>query len=191
MVTVRLYETAGIRKAEQQIEEEGIKKTHLLIQDADLVLIILDRSLPYPSGVDLEIALDIKNKKSILVLNKSDLPKIIDMSESNFRHLRTTVVSTNEKESISSLTGLIQNLLLEEYKTENEFNLSVNLRQSSALLKAQNAIQKSLETLEVGNANEFSVPDLKEAISCLNCIVDTKDNEDMLNLLFSSFCIGK
>ena len=66
MVTVRLYDTAGIRKAEQQIEEEGIKKTHLLIQDADLVLIILDRSLPYPSGVDLEIALDIKNKKSIL-----------------------------------------------------------------------------------------------------------------------------
>lgn len=191
MVTVRLYDTAGIRKAEQQIEEEGIKKTHLLIQDADLVLIILDRSLPYPSGVDLEIALDIKNKKSIVVLNKSDLPKNIDMSESNFRHLRTTVVSTNEKESISSLTGLIQNLLLEEYKTENEFNLSVNLRQSSALLKAQNAIQKSLETLEVGNANEFSVPDLKEAISCLNSIVDTKDNEDMLDLLFSSFCIGK
>ena len=101
------------------------------------------------------------------------------------------MVSTNEKESISSLTGLIQNLLLEEYETENEFNLSVNLRQSSALLKAQNAIQKSLETLEAGNANEFSVPDLKEAISCLNSIVDTKDNEDMLDLLFSSFCIGK
>ncbi len=190
-ITIHLHDTAGIRPVENQIEEAGIKKTHILIQDADLTLIVFDRSMPYPSKIDKEIVLKVKNKKCIFILSKSDLPRVIDLSESNFRNYKTKMVSIDDNKSIISLINLIQELLLKESIIENEFNMSVNLRQSSALIKSRDAIQRSIKILEDGDGSEFSVPDLKYAILNLNDVVEKKDHEDMLDILFSNFCIGK
>ena len=190
-VSIQLYDTAGIRETDQEIERQGIERTYQLIKDADLVLVVLDRSLPYPSIIDHEIKNGIKDKKSILVLNKSDLQNTINISDSYLDEIPKTELSVTKEDSIQDLTNQITSCLLEDSLLDNEFNLSVNLRQSNALSKALVCIQNSIENIKSEETIEFAIPDLKESISLLGEIVGSKDNEDMLDLLFSNFCIGK
>lgn len=190
-VNIQLYDTAGIRETNQEIERQGIERTYELIKDADLVLVVLDRSLPYPTIIDNKIKNGIKDKKSILVLNKSDLQNNIKIAGSYLEEIPKTEVSVTNEESILNLTNQITSCLLEDSLVDNEFNLSVNLRQSNALSKALVYIQNSIENIKTEETIEFAIPDLKESISLLGEIVGNKDNEDMLDLLFSNFCIGK
>ena len=190
-VSIQLYDTAGIRETDQEIERQGIERTYQLIKDADLVLVVLDRSLPYPSMIDHVIKNGIKDKKSILVLNKSDLQNTINISGSYLDEIPKTELSVTKEDSIQDLTNQITSYLLEDSLLDNEFNLTVNLRQSNALSKALVCIQNSIENIKSEETIEFAIPDLKESISLLGEIVGSKDNEDMLDLLFSNFCIGK
>ena len=190
-VNIQLYDTAGIRETNQKIERQGIERTYELIKDADLVLVVLDRSLPYPTIIDHEIKNSVKDKKSILILNKSDLQNNINIAGSYLEEIPKTEVSVTNEESILNLTNQITSCLLEDSLVDNEFNLSVNLRQSNALSKALVYIQNSIENIKTEETIEFAIPDLKESISLLGEIVGNKDNEDMLDLLFSNFCIGK
>ena len=190
-VSIQLYDTAGIRETDQEIERQGIERTYQLIKDADLVLVVLDRSLPYPSMIDHVIKNGIKDKKSILVLNKSDLQNTINISGSYLDEIPKTELSVTKEDSIQDLTNQITSYLLEDSLFDNEFNLTVNLRQSNALSKALVCIQNSIENIKSEETIEFAIPDLKESISLLGEIVGSKDNEDMLDLLFSNFCIGK
>jgi len=190
-VNIQLYDTAGIRETNQKIERQGIERTYELIKDADLVLVVLDRSLPYPTIIDHEIKNSVKDKKSILILNKSDLQNNINIAGSYLEEIPKTEVSVTNEESILNLTNQITSCLLGDSLDDNEFNLSVNLRQSNALSKALVYIQNSIENIKTDESIEFAIPDLKESISLLGEIVGNKDNEDMLDLLFSNFCIGK
>ena len=190
-VNIQLYDTAGIRETNQKIERQGIERTYELIKDADLVLVVLDRFLPYPTIIDHEIKNSVKDKKSILILNKSDLQNNINIAGSYLEEIPKTEVSVTNEESILNLTNQITSCLLEDSLVDNEFNLSVNLRQSNALSKALVYIQNSIENIKTEETIEFAIPDLKESISLLGEIVGNKDNEDMLDLLFSNFCIGK
>ena len=190
-VNIQLYDTAGIRETNLKIERQGIERTYELIKDADLVLVVLDRSLPYPTIIDHEIKNSVKDKKSLLILNKSDLQNNINIAGSYLEEIPKTEVSVTNEESILNLTNQITSCLLEDSLVDNEFNLSVNLRQSNALSKALVYIQNSIENIKTEETIEFAIPDLKESISLLGEIVGNKDNEDMLDLLFSNFCIGK
>ena len=190
-VSIQLYDTAGIRETDQEIERQGIERTYELIKDADLVLVVLDRFQPYPTIIDHEIKNSVKDKKSILILNKSDLQNNINIAGSYLEEIPKTEVSVTNEESILNLTSQITSCLLEDSLVDNEFNLSVNLRQSNALSKALVYIQNSIENIKTEETIEFAIPDLKESISLLGEIVGNKDNEDMLDLLFSNFCIGK
>ena len=162
-----------------------------MIEKADLVLLVLDKSLPYPSIVDSEVEKIIKNKKSILVLNKSDLKSKIKISVHYLDDVPKTEISATNKESIQNLTDQISNCLLEDSLVENEFNMSVNLRQSNALKSHWSVSKNSIENIKSEENLEFAIPDLKESILHLGEIVGYKDNEAMLDLLFSNFCIGK
>ena len=175
----------------RRLKGKGIERTYQLIKDADLVLVVLDRSLPYPSMIDHVIKNGIKDKKSILVLNKSDLQNTINISGSYLDEIPKTELSVTKEDSIQDLTNQITSYLLEDSLLDNEFNLTVNLRQSNALSKALVCIQNSIENIKSEETIEFAIPDLKESISLLGEIVGSKDNEDMLDLLFSNFCIGK
>ncbi|MEC8243279.1 MAG: tRNA uridine-5-carboxymethylaminomethyl(34) synthesis GTPase MnmE [Verrucomicrobiota bacterium] len=190
-INIQLYDTAGIRETNEEIEIQGIERTYQLVKDADLVLLVLDRSLPYPSIIDHDIKNGIKDKKTILVLNKSDLQNKINITGSHLDEVSKTEVSVKNEGSMLNLTNQITNCLLEDSLVENEFNLSVNLRQSNALSNALVYIKNSIDIIMSEKAIEFAITDLKESISLLGEIVGNKDNEDMLDLLFSNFCIGK
>ena len=190
-VNIQLYDTAGIRETDQVIEKQGIERTYQLIKDADLVLVVLDRSLPYPNFIAKEIEREINDEKSIIILNKSDLPNKIEITGSHFNELPVIEVSVTKNKTILNLTDEIKNCLLKDSFIENEFSLSVNIRQSNALIKSLVCIQNSIDNIKSEETIEFAIPDLKESISLLGEIAGNKDNEDMLDLLFSNFCIGK
>ena len=190
-VNIQIYDTAGIRETNQEIEKQGINKTYELIKSADLVLVVLDSSVPYPSFVIDEILKIAGDKKAILVLNKSDLQNKIEIGSEDLTKIPKIDVSVKKDNSILSLTDRIESCLVDDALIEKEFNLSINLRQSNALNKSLACIQNSIKNLKSEETIEFAIPDLKESISFLGEIVGNKDNEDMLDLLFSNFCIGK
>jgi tRNA modification GTPase len=190
-VNIQICDTAGIRETNQEIEKQGITKTFELIKIADLVLVVLDGSVPYPSFVVDEILQVTGDKKTILVSNKSDLQNKIEIGAENLPKIPMIDVSVKKDNSILNLTNQIESCLVDDALIGNEFNLSINLRQSNALNKSLSCIKNSIENLKSEETIEFAIPDLKESISFLGEIVGNKDNEDMLDLLFSNFCIGK
>ena len=189
--SVELIDTAGIHETDETIEKEGIKKSIKLLEEADLILIVFDGSLPYPIGFENYIPDVIHEKKAILIQNKSDLDSKINFDESFMSKLPIICTSKNLRNTIEHLLNSIEKSLLKDVEKSNELNLSVNLRQSNALKSSLISIEKCMHNLTINGDLELCVPDLKDSITFLAEIAGSKENEEMLDLLFSNFCIGK
>ena len=186
-----LYDTAGIRENAKDIEKIGIRKSEEILRIADLIVMVLDASQPYPTKFEKQIEEIISTEKVLIVLNKNDLQQKLN-SQSLPNILKDMIyTSTNNYESIEKLIGEIKVKLHKNFEIKKEYNVSVNLRQSNllklALIPLKSCIAKLNNQIEI----ELCVPDLKESIDKLSEIAGEKNNEDMLDVLFSSFCIGK
>ena len=189
-ININLIDTAGIRNTEENIEKKGISKTIELQREADLVLLVFDCSLPFPEYLDTNLEHLIVNENVIIVLNKSDLGNNIEFSNIKFKENVKIKTSIKEIESLSLLQKAIEENLVGESKSYTELSLSVNLRQSHALENASHSLEECIFNLSKESI-ELSIPELKDSIKYLGEIVGDTDNEDMLDVLFSNFCIGK
>ena len=189
-VTIQLHDTAGLRDTISTVENKGIDKTKELVESSDLVLLVLDSSAPYPSDIESEIR-NLNEKNTILVLNKSDLRREISLRNSSVQNLEQITTSVRNVESIELLNNKIELLLEDQNNIYEEFNIFVNARQSKAINYSKLSVEKSINHLKINQSIEFAVSDLKDSIDFLGEIVGKKDNEDMLDVLFSKFCIGK
>ena len=189
-VTIQLHDTAGLRDTTSTVEKKGINKTKELVESTDLVLLVLDSSAPYPSGIESEI-INLNEANTILVLNKSDLKKEISLKNSFVQKFEQITTSVKNVESIELLNDKIETFLSEKNDIYKEFNLFVNQRQSKAINQSKSSVENSINHLRLNQSIEFAVSDLKDSIDFLGEIVGKKDNEDMLDTLFSTFCIGK
>ena len=188
---VELIDTAGIHQTDESIEKEGIKKSITLLKEADLVLIVFDGALPYPSEFDDYIDDVLNEKKAVLIQNKADLPLKINFNTSSLSKLPQISTSKDDSVTIDNLIKTIEEILLHDLEKTNELSLSVNLRQSNALKSSLDSLEKCMHNLAINSHLELCVPDLKDSINYLAEIAGSKDNEEMLDLLFSNFCIGK
>ena len=188
---VELIDTAGIHQTDESIEKEGIKKSITLLKEADLVLIVFDGSLPYPIEFDDYIDDVLYEKKAVLIQNKADLPLKINFNTSSLSKLPKISTSKDDSVTIDNLLNTIEEILLRDLEKTNELSLSVNLRQSNALKSSLVSLEKCMHNLANNADLELCVPDLKDSINYLAEIAGSKDNEEMLDLLFSNFCIGK
>ena len=189
--SVELIDTAGIHETDETIEKEGIKKSITLLEEADLVLIVLDGSLPYPFEFDDYIDDVLYDKKAVLIQNKADLPLKINFNTSSLSKLTKISTSKDDSVTIDNLLNTVEEILLHDLENTNELSLSVNLRQSSALKSSLDSLEKCMHNLANNADLELCIPDLKDSINYLAEIAGSKDNEEMLDLLFSNFCIGK
>ena len=189
-VTIQLHDTAGLRDTTSTVEKKGINKTKELVESTDLVLLVLDSSAPYPSGIESEI-INLNEANTILILNKSDLKKEISLKNSFVQKFEQITTSVKNVESIELLNDKIETFLSEKNYIYREFNLFVNQRQSKAINQSKSSVENSIKHLKLNQSIEFAVSDLKDSIDFLGEIVGKKDNEDMLDTLFSTFCIGK
>lgn len=186
-----LVDTAGIRETEDIVENIGVKKSKQLIEKADLVLLVLDSSREIENEDKEVIEKIVENdKKVIILLNKIDLDKKIDLSKYNFPNV--VEISAKENIGIENIEEKIYSYIIEE-KVENfsEKLIITNIRHKTALEKAKDSIKNIFETIDNGMPMDLISVDLKEALDNLSEITGEISSEDILDHVFGNFCVGK
>ena len=187
---VELIDTAGIRESENTIEKVGIENTKKNISESDIVFLVIDITVPYPTDFIQQIKSKYPNTNIILIRNKTDL----NSSNSLPNHSsKGNVIDTSVYHE--NCTDLLFEVIIKYIDNTIEYNLKdhmvVNQRQFEYLNKSLIYISNSKEYLKDGKNEEVVLQELKIGLEFINCIVGSKTNEDMLDKLFSNFCIGK
>jgi tRNA modification GTPase len=180
-VPIRLLDTAGLRTSSSDLERLGIARTEKSLQLADLRLHIADRNAPKPPHFDERAG----DPNDILILNKSDLPENIDWK--NFQALRISCLTGDglpelQKEIVTRITK--QNL-------KPESTVAINVRHRDCLRRALESCDRASTGLEQGFSPEYVALDLNEASRAVGEVIGVVDVEEILDSVFSQFCIGK
>jgi tRNA modification GTPase len=195
-VKFTLTDTAGLRPPGDAIEREGIERVWKRIPEADIILWVIDASETYTCE-DEEVWHAVEHKKVIAVLNKADLPPMIDAGDGDGRGLAAIAASRID---VSALTGSgiddLKQLLVEANASllgdrEGAHLLITNVRHKDALVKAEAALTRAGRCLESDGPIAFFAFELKDALRCLGEITGETCAVDVLDEIFSRFCIGK
>lgn len=182
-IPLRLVDTAGVRAASDRIEAEGIQRTVRQIEAADLLLEITDASQPRPT----EAILPASDAKRLQVLNKTDLGE-----HSSWAGVEAVRLSCTSGEGFDLLSNAIRDALHFSEADWGEHAVAINARHQASLQLARTALLAALELLDdLSNDTELAAIDLREALDALGEIPGRVDTEDLLGVIFSSFCIGK
>ena len=203
-VCIRLIDTAGLRHTQNEIEREGIRRTTHALEQAGLLLIVVDGSQEL-SEDDVEIIKEKPGKKKIVVLNKADLPMKIE--ESTLISLLSPQASEEDEELTTSLrivtmsakTGMgleklrqeIRSLAFGPFFESGEPVFLTRLRHKVALERAKEAVANALGALDQNFSGECLAVDLRVALDALGEIIGVVSTEDILDHIFKEFCIGK
>ena len=190
-VPLVLVDTAGIRKTDDIVENIGVEKSKQFIGKADLVLLVLDASKELENE-DLEAINQIKeNKKKVIVLlNKIDLNKKINLAGHNLENI--VEISAKDNIGIEDMQEKIYSYIVEEdVENSSEKLIITNIRHKTALEKTKDAIKNIFETIDMGLPMDLISVDLKEALDSLSEITGEISSEDILDHVFGNFCVGK
>jgi len=191
-IIFRLIDTAGIRETNDPIESEGVRRTWKIASESDIVLFVHDCTVPVS---DEEIGFlkkldELNTKAEIIFLNNK-----IDLENSHDETFKTGYesigLSATKRIGIDELIGKMKQFAVTGDIGEGSSVIITSERHYSALLKAKDGLIKSLESVKHGESNEFIVVNLKYALDALGEIVGKVTTEEMLNNIFSKFCIGK
>ena len=186
---VKLLDTAGIRESEDQVEQEGVRLSLDRIPKADLVLFVIDGSTPFIAE-DAAILRAIGPKSCIVVRNKSDLP--LQAALPAGCSAPVVPISTLTGAGVPELRDAITNAFMHGAAIDSrEFVAVSKARHRDALLKAQLSLQSFVGNLEAGVAMELLPVDLREALDAVGEVTGETTADDVLDRIFSSFCIGK
>lgn len=190
-VPLVLVDTAGIRKTDDIVENIGVEKSKQFIGKADLVLLVLDASKELENE-DIEVINQIKeNKKKVIVLlNKIDLNKKINLAGHNLENI--VEISAKDNIGIEDMQEKIYSYIVEEdVENSSEKLIITNIRHKTALEKTKDAIKNIFETIDMGLPMDLISVDLKEALDSLSEITGEISSEDILDHVFGNFCVGK
>ena len=191
-VPLKLIDTAGIRDAKDEVEKIGIKKSKEIANDADLVIAIFDSSKELTKE-DIEILNIIKNKKSIVLLNKADLNSVLDENDERFKEITENVlkISALNGEGLEKLYALISKIFsLEEINVDNDVIIT-NLRHKNLISKAIENVKKAKNTVEENMPIDIIAIFIKDILEDLGNITGEIVTDDIINEIFSKFCLGK
>ena len=192
-ITLNLIDTAGIRETEDVVEKIGVGRAIEKAGEADLILCVFDAARPLDEN-DREILKVIEGKQAILLLNKTDIA--VTLQETKLQELtggRYPVVSVSAKEQtgLSKLTEQIHSLFYQgEISVQDELYIT-NARQKHALWDAAEGLQRVQESISLGMPEDFYSIDLLAAYEALGTITGETVGEDLVNEIFSRFCMGK
>jgi len=184
-VTLNLIDTAGIRETEDIVEQIGVQKSKEALNKADLVLLILNNNEKLTKE-DQEL-LDIsKDKQRIIVINKTDLDKKLEINEKNIVYTNTI-----EETGIDELLNKISELYKLEQLETNDFYYVSNIEQLNKIKKTRNNIKDIKEALKEGTSIDMIEIDLREIWQVLGEVIGETYTEELLDNLFKNFCVGK
>lgn len=192
-IPAKIIDTAGIRKSQDAIEKLGIEKSKEGIDKADLIIYMIDLSQPYQEEKD-EIYPLIKDKEKIILLNKIDTlkdEKDLLRVQSIFSQEKIFPFSTMEKKHLDILEKEIENTFIDSDYDFNEGVFITNSRQKGLLQKALLSLKQALDSLEMDMEDDFVTIDLYDAKVALEETSGKNISEDVMDAVFSKFCIGK
>ena len=190
-ISLRIIDTAGIRETEDVVEKIGVGKAKKMAEDADLILYVVDSSLPLDEN-DREIMELLGGRKSIVIYNKTDLESAVDIKELKEKTGSPVIpVSVVEETGIIELEETIKKMFFRgEISFDDEVYIT-NARHKTALEEALESLKMVGESIETGMSEDFFSIDLMSAYESLGKIVGESVGEDLVNEIFSRFCVGK
>ncbi|MBQ7765396.1 MAG: tRNA uridine-5-carboxymethylaminomethyl(34) synthesis GTPase MnmE [Lachnospiraceae bacterium] len=192
-MTLNLIDTAGIRETEDVVEKIGVNKAKEALEKADLMVYIVDSSVSLDKS-DREIIALLDMSKTIILLNKSDLDVVVseeDIKKITGETADFLTISAKEKEGLEAFTILIKEKFFSgQISFDDEVTIS-SLRQKEALSSALHSMKMVQQSLEDDMPEDFYSIDLMNAYACLGEIIGEEVGEDLVNEIFSKFCMGK
>ena len=190
-ITLRVIDTAGIRETEDVVEKIGVGKAKQMAEDADLILYVVDSSLPLDDN-DREIMELLSGRKSIVIYNKTDLEAAVDIEELKAKTGSPVIpVSVVEETGISQLEDEIKRMFFHGELSFNDEVYITNARHKAALEEAKESLKLVIGSIAMGMSEDFFSIDLMNAYESLGRIVGESVGEDLVNEIFSKFCVGK
>jgi tRNA modification GTPase len=187
-----LLDTAGIRETEDTVEKIGVQKSKTSIEEADLILMLLD-SYEGILEEDLEILEKVKDKRVFYILNKIDLGSNISQEkmDEKLSNKMTLSISAKGQDGLNELKQAMKNFVIKGNVTVgNEATLS-NMRQKQSLIHAIESLDKVAEAIDLGLPEDCFAIDLHDAYGHLGSIIGEALKDEIINELFSRFCLGK
>ena len=190
-IGLNVIDTAGIRDTEDIVEKIGVNKSREYIEKADLIIYVVDSSTELDEN-DQEIIKAIQDKKAIVLLNKSDLDAKTDAAILQER-LDKPILSISAKNNtgIHELEKLIEEMFFSGKLSFNDEVYITNIRQKNALAEAESSLKMVLQSIDDGMPEDFFTIDMMNAYEVLGTIIGESVGEDLVNEIFSKFCMGK
>lgn len=190
-ISLRMMDTAGIRSTDDVVEKIGVGKAIENAKDADLILYVVDASIPLDEN-DREIIGLLRDKKAVVILNKTDLKQVV--FEEDLKELvehPIVSISAKEEEGIDRLEQQIKELFFAGKITFNDEIYITNMRHKTAFEEAKKSILLVENSIDMGLPEDFYSIDLMNAYEALGSIIGEAVGEDLVNEIFSKFCTGK
>jgi tRNA modification GTPase len=200
-VSLNIMDTAGIRDTEDIVEKIGVNKAKDHAENADLIIYVIDSSSALDEN-DYDILKMIQGKQSIILLNKSDLDMIVTADEVKKAYLETNSsenefkipvieISAKHRKGIDELEETLKNMFFEGNLAFNDEIYITNVRHKTALQDSLQSLIKVNESIDMGMPEDFYSIDLLDAYEYLGSITGETIGEDLVNEIFSKFCMGK
>ena len=191
-LSLNVIDTAGIRRTDDIVEKIGVDRALEYAQNADLILYVADASKELDEN-DEKIMRLIQDKNTIILLNKSDLDTVISADQMKERagNIPVISVSAKEEQGIREFEDKIKEMFLKGDISFNDQIYITNVRQKNALEQALESMKKVIQSIEDGMPEDFYSIDLMDAYESLGSITGESVGEDLINEIFSKFCMGK
>ena len=192
VLNLNVVDTAGIRQTEDLIEKIGVDKALEYAETADLIIYVVDASRSLDEN-DEKIINMISAKKSIVLLNKSDIDTVISAEHIKEKVSNIPIISISAKEErgIKDLEDKVKEMFLKGDISFNDQVYISNVRQKNALLEALESMKKVIRSIDDNMPEDFYSIDLMDAYESLGYITGNSVGEDLINEIFSKFCMGK
>ena len=202
-LSLNVVDTAGIRQTDDVIEKIGVDKAKEYAENADLVIYVVDASRELDENDEKIIQL-VREKKAIILLNKSDLDTIVDektisdklygdgsVTENKEGEIPVIPISAKEEKGIEKLEKKLKEMFINGKVSFNDQIYISNVRQKNALADAEKSMEKVVDSINAGMPEDFYSIDLMDAYEALGSITGESVGEDLINEIFSKFCMGK
>lgn len=190
-ISLNIMDTAGIRKTEDVVEKIGVEKAKESAKEADLILYVIDSSRKLDEE-DKEILSFVQGKKMIILLNKCDLEAaVLESSLEISDEVKVIKTSATEKIGMEELENTICDMFFQGDLKENEEVMITNLRHKEALLQTKDSLLQVQNSIENHMPEDFYSIDLMSAYSSLGLIIGEEVEDDLVEEIFSKFCMGK
>lgn len=193
-ITLNVIDTAGIRDTSDIVEQLGVEKAKQYAESADLLMFVVDASRPLDEN-DRQILEIIEDKKAIILLNKADLENVVMeddiLSTGVSKNVAIIPISAKENTGIVDLEEKIKEIFFQGKLDFNDEIYITNMRQKVAIQSAKDSLEKVLISIADDMPEDFYSIDLLDAYEALGTIIGETIGEDLVNEIFSKFCMGK